>query len=87
MTINEKILQIAEKYLGITEKPGNSGWYDEAFEAKMIARGWLRVEAWCAYFAELDGMRLTRISPYSEGTRQDLLGIGGTDSPELPGGD
>lgn len=53
MTINDKILQIARDYLGQDEKPGNSGWYDESFEAKMVARGWSEQEAWCAYFAEL----------------------------------
>lgn len=53
MTINEKILQVAQSYLGKDEEPGNKGWYDETFEAKMLARGWQVSEAWCAYFAEL----------------------------------
>jgi hypothetical protein len=53
MTANEDILRIAIGYLGKDEEPGNRGWYDKAFEKKMIARGWKPSEAWCAYFGEL----------------------------------
>lgn len=48
-----KPFQIAEKYIGQTEMPGNSGFTNYEFEAKMKAVGFQRSHAWCAYFAEL----------------------------------
>lgn len=45
--------EVAIKYIGQTEKPGNMGFNDEEFEAKMKAVGFKRSHAWCAYFAEL----------------------------------
>lgn len=44
---------VALKYLGQTEKPGNSGFNDEAFERKMKEVGFVKGHAWCSYFAEL----------------------------------
>src|SRR5690606_36384354 len=44
---------VAHKYLGRTEKPGNSGFTDADFERRMKETGWQKGQAWCAYFAEL----------------------------------
>ena len=51
--IDKKIVTIAAKYVGQREIPGNKGWRDKAFEAKMKATGWSSGQAWCAYFTEL----------------------------------
>jgi len=53
MDIGLKIAEVAAKYIGKTEKPGNSGFNDAEFEKKMITVGWLKGQAWCAYFCEL----------------------------------
>lgn len=45
--------KVAEKYVGQTEKPGNSGFNDADFERKMEQVGWQKGQAWCSYFAEL----------------------------------
>lgn len=47
------VVEIATKYIGQTEKPGNMGFNDDHFEAKMKAVGFVKTHAWCAYFAEL----------------------------------
>lgn len=47
------VQQIALKYIGQTEKPGNMGFNDADFEAKMKEVGFQKTHAWCAYFAEL----------------------------------
>lgn len=47
------IEQIALSYLGQTEKSGNMGFNDPAFERKMTAVGFQKKQAWCAYFTEL----------------------------------
>ena len=44
---------IARKYIGQKEKPNNSGFYDEDFEAKMKLAGWVESWAWCAFFVIL----------------------------------
>lgn len=49
MTVQE----IAKKYIGKTEKPGNMGFNDVEFEKKMKAVGFQPTHAWCCYFAEL----------------------------------
>lgn len=53
MTLTEKIVQIANSYIGQKEKPNNSGFIDPLFEKKQKARGWLNGQAWCAYTGEL----------------------------------
>lgn len=53
MTLTEKVISTAQTYVGKTEKPGNSGFTDAAFEAKMKAVGFQTGQSWCAYFAEL----------------------------------
>ncbi len=45
--------EIAIKYIGQTEKPGNMGFNDAAFEKKMFAVGFQKTHAWCAYLQEL----------------------------------
>lgn len=48
------IVEIAKKYIGQKEKPGNQGFVDPEFEKKMVnIAGFRRSEAWCVYFAEL----------------------------------
>lgn len=48
-----KVVEIAEKYIGQTEKPGNMGFNDEDFQKKMVEVGFQKTHAWCAYFTEL----------------------------------
>jgi CHAP domain len=48
-----QIVETALKYIGQTEKPGNAGFNDAEFEAKMKAVGFDKGHAWCAYFCEL----------------------------------
>lgn len=45
--------EVASKYIGQTEKPGNMGFNDAEFESKMKAVGFQHTHAWCAYFTEL----------------------------------
>ncbi len=47
------LTEVAKKYIGKTEKPSNSGWYDAEFERRMKEVGWLMGQAWCSYFVEL----------------------------------
>ncbi len=47
------LTEVAKKYIGKTEKPSNSGWYDGEFERRMKEVGWLMGQAWCSYFVEL----------------------------------
>jgi len=47
------LTEVAKKYIGNTEKPNNSGWFDAEFERRMKEVGWLTGQAWCSYFAEL----------------------------------
>lgn len=51
--LQAKIVAKAKAYVGTREKPGNAGWLDAEFEAKMKAVGWQKSWAWCALFAEL----------------------------------
>lgn len=48
-----KLSENAKKYIGQTEKPGNMGFNNLEFETKMIAVGFKKKDAWCAYFTEL----------------------------------
>jgi len=45
--------EVALKYIGQTEKPGNMGFVDEEFERRMFDVGFVKSHAWCAYFQEL----------------------------------
>jgi hypothetical protein len=49
----ERIVEIASKYIGQREKPGNMGFINPDFDAKMRSVGFADTHAWCAYFAEL----------------------------------
>lgn len=51
--IREKIISVAKGFLGQLEKPGNMGFQDPVFDAKMRAVGFMNTHAWCAYAAEL----------------------------------
>jgi len=51
--IADRIVEAARSYIGMMEKPGNKGWEDPKFEAKMVEVGWKVGHAWCAYQAEL----------------------------------
>lgn len=53
MTLVDNVLAAAKKYIGETEKTGNSGFIDPAFQKKMESVGWNNGQSWCAYFAEL----------------------------------
>jgi len=77
MTLTERILQIANGYIGQKEKPNNSGFIDPLFEKKLKSRGWLNGQAWCAYtgeliwydaFTELDVCALPLINKYFSGS-------------------
>jgi hypothetical protein len=48
-----KIIDVARKYIGQTEKPNNSGFNDVEFEKKMKTVGFQKGQAWCAYAGEL----------------------------------
>lgn len=52
-SINEQIIETAQKYIGQKELQGNSGFEDSAFWFKMEAVGFDPGEAWCALFTEL----------------------------------
>jgi hypothetical protein len=47
-----KIIEVAKKYNGFKEKPGNTGFIDKEHEKKMRAVGWVPGHAWCAYQIE-----------------------------------
>jgi hypothetical protein len=47
------LAEVANQYIGKTETPNNSGFKDANFEKRMKEVGWLKGQAWCAYFAEL----------------------------------
>jgi hypothetical protein len=49
----ERIVETASKYIGQREKPGNMGFINPEFDAKMRSVGFEDTHAWCAYFAEL----------------------------------
>jgi len=53
MNIIEKFTAFAEWYIGRTEKTGNMGFHDPAFEKEMIAAGWKQKDAWCATFIKM----------------------------------
>ena len=45
--------EIARKYIGQKEKPGNSGFVDASFEQAMKEIGWRASWPWCAAFVRL----------------------------------
>jgi hypothetical protein len=51
--LRNKIKNYAEKFIGLTEKAGNSGFNDPFIEEKMEKFGWKSGQPWCAYFVKL----------------------------------
>lgn len=51
--IQDKIVEVAKKYVGKTEKPNNSGFTDAEFEKRMKDTGWDKGMSWCSFFCEL----------------------------------
>ena len=60
--IQQTVLQIAIKFLGLTEKPNNLGFYDHEVirsltkmhpEELMLSMGWKYGQAWCAMMPEI----------------------------------
>lgn len=51
--IRERIVEVAQKYIGLHEKPSNSGFEDPLFQKRIEEVGWEKGDAWCAFFAEL----------------------------------
>jgi hypothetical protein len=52
--MENKLVEVARKYIGQTEKPGNAGFTDSGFEAKMKAVGFHKGDSWCSYMQELN---------------------------------
>ena len=54
MSVNsDRVIEVARKYIGIREKPNNSGFLDSEFQKRMEHVGWVKSYAWCTYFVEL----------------------------------
>jgi len=53
MIINDKIVEIAKRYIGQQEIRGNKGFVDLDFQSKIGEMGWEVGQAWCMYFCEL----------------------------------
>jgi len=51
--IQEKIVEVANSFVGQKEIPGNQGWNDKLFQRLMERVGWQTGHAWCSYFGEL----------------------------------
>lgn len=51
--IRQRIIEVAESFIGMQEIPGNMGFKDERFEELMEDTGWQKGQAWCAYLVEL----------------------------------
>jgi hypothetical protein len=51
--IHQRIVEVAESFIGMQEIPGNMGFKDDKFAQLMEDTGWQKGQAWCAYFAEL----------------------------------
>lgn len=52
-----QIVEIARKYVGKKEKPGNTGFIDSEMEKDMKAVGWQNGHSWCEYFIEMIAWR------------------------------
>ena len=51
--IQDKVLEVASRYIGQREIPPNKGFMDPAFEKDMLAIGWQKGWPWCASFVRL----------------------------------
>lgn len=47
-----KQIEIAKKYVGQKEIPGNKGWKDPEYQKRLEAVGWSSGESWCVYAQE-----------------------------------
>lgn len=63
MKIAEFIIAAALWYVGKTEKSGNKGFNDAAFEKEMKSVGWYVGGAWCAFFVKLILTKAYRNNP------------------------
>lgn len=52
-SLSQLVIAAAKSIIGQKEKPGNSGFTDPLFEARMKSVGWKDGEAWCTYTGEL----------------------------------
>lgn len=52
MSFADKIIAAAKSYTGQQEIQPNQGFKDPSFLAKMVARGWVKPQPWCGYFAK-----------------------------------
>ena len=50
MILEERIVDIAQSFIGQEELPNNSGFKDPWFEEAMKSVGWEMDQSWCAYF-------------------------------------
>jgi hypothetical protein len=62
----EKIILTARSYVGQKEKHANSGFRDGLFEKKLIERGFITGDPWCALFLELVLFETYQHSIYEE---------------------
>ncbi len=53
LKIQEKIVEVAKRYVGKKEIAGNKGWTDKDFEKAMKKVGWQFGQPWCMYLARL----------------------------------
>lgn len=64
--MQERIVQMAKKYVGQREMKNNSGFKDKDFEKRMKDVGWQDGQAWCSYFAELVWREAYKITTYDK---------------------
>jgi hypothetical protein len=53
MSLSQKIVDVANSYVGQQEISGNKGFKNASFQKKMQDCGWKLGDAWCSYFTEL----------------------------------
>jgi hypothetical protein len=47
------VVEIAKQYVGQKELPKNSGFNDALFQKRIEDAGWIKGQAWCAFFSEI----------------------------------
>lgn len=73
ITIGEHIVNVAKKYIGVTELKSNSGFVDAEFEKRMKQIGWKSGESWCSYFCELVWREAYDTYPIQNDISKELL--------------
>jgi hypothetical protein len=48
-----RIVEVVNSYVGQFELPGNQGFRDKVYEAKMVADGFVKGDAWCCLAQEV----------------------------------